>query len=494
MKRFAAIALLCLGFSAQAAEDTLRMGVGGLPPQRGNPYDVFQSPSVLTVSAMFEGLTFMKLDGTLNPRLAVSWEAVDRTTWKFNLRKDVVFSNGKPFTSAAVVHAVDYLVNSTNMREMVKRELNFLEGAEAIDEHTVLIRTKTPEALFPRYSSVLFIVEPEQWQSLGPDGFKNEPVGTGPYANPEWSAASVKLTAHERSWRAPKIPELEILQLVDKSSRIQGVAAGRLDIVTALGPEDIGTIESAGGKGVHWLNAHVTGFPFILVKDRPVNDVRVRRALNMAVDRQAIVDILLEGTTVPANQPGARITFGHNPDLPLYPYDPEAARALLAEAGFADGLTLVFESSNAGAAGAEIIQVLQEQFRAVGVTLETKITPGVQYLLRVVLDGKTEGDALSMFWPGVPTIDALKAVQLHSCDAFKPWYCDDEAMRLIRAADTAWESDEALERRKDVMRYYHEQAQGLYLYETVLFAGLSARTQGFRDDFGFIAYDEIYFD
>ncbi len=474
---------------ATTAPRVARVAVYALPPGLGNPYTGTGLPSVLTWPALFETLTVMGADGRLQPLLATSWARRDATTWRFQLRQGVTFANGEAFDAGAVAHALDYLASVEGKATPVGRDLAVLAGHRVLDPHTIELLTREPAPLLPELVSSLRIVAPEQWRRLGPAGFAAAPVGTGPFVLERWQGAQVRLARNPRAWRPPRLDGVEIVELPDAASRVQGVQAGRVDVAVQLGPDDEEPLRAAGAQLVARPGGGVLTLQFITERaGSPLRDVRVRQALNLATDREKIARVLFRGRTVAASQPAARQAFGYDPSLAPWPHDPALARRLLAEAGHAAGLALTAEVViGAGANDALAYQSVAADLRAVGVDLTLRTIP-TSVLMRNVFAGGWRGDAFGMDYGSLPTLDALRPFRLHSCLWTKPWYCDPELVPLIKAARV--ELDEA--RRHDltraVVRRSRDRAAALFLYEIVSFDALAPRVRDYRNAFGVIDY------
>jgi peptide/nickel transport system substrate-binding protein len=487
----AGFGLLAPSASAIAAEGTIRFALTTLPPRMGNPYATSAMPSITTTSALYEGLTRITPEGVLKPWLATSWSNVDPKTWRFVLRKGVSFSNGKPFNAAAVAASVNHMATKARPIDgLVRSDLPPLESARVVDEFTVDIVTKNPVPTFPRYATVVFIPEPEAFAMLGPDEFAKTPVGTGPFKLDQWEPNKATFSAFTGSWRKPKSAKLEILELPDATSRVQALISGRVDIAGGLGPEDLQALEAAGHKGVSWFDGGVNGIALVNTRQLPFNDVRVRQALNYAVNRQPIIDVILQGKTVAANQPAARMTYGYVADLPHYSYNPTKAKQLLTEAGYPNGFKFVMETSVTSNTSMSAYQQVASDLAKVGVEMEIRTVQGPQYLQNIFITGNY-ADALIVPWQSAPTIDVMRAVNIHSCNTLKAWYCDREIMPAITAAFAEWDEAQGLNYRHQIGRHYHAQAASLFLYEMVYFAGVSKNTTGFADHFGFVTYEDI---
>lgn len=475
----AILALTAALMASPANAETLRLGIDVLPPSLGNPYRTAMPPTVWTTYAMFDGLTRFDDKGNVVAALATSWSKVDDLTWRFVLREGVTFHNGAPLTSEAVVVAIEYAVSDAAARDGLRREAGVLKSARAIDERTVEITTTEPAPQMPGYASAIMPGEPGQWKKLGRDEFARAPVGTGPFKMVRMEENIWRLAADRNSWRAPKVDALEIIAVPETSARIAGVLADRLDIALSLSPDALDTVTAGGGSGYVSHDPSVFGFSFLTFKKGPWQDVRVRRALNMAIDRDRIIAGLLNGATVPASQPAARNVVGHDPAIPRYPFDPAAAKKLLAEAGYPNGFTFVLEGAvGIDANDAAIFQQVQSDLKAVGVTMNLRTIPATQYF-NALRGTDFSGDAFPVDWPSWPTIDLTRSVLAHSCLRPVPWYCDQEATKRLIAARTTWDEAKSLTLKQDLSRFYHEQAPAIFLYETVNFVALSRRVRGF---------------
>jgi peptide/nickel transport system substrate-binding protein len=472
------------------SKNTLRLAVNVLPPGFGSPYRTTATPSITTTSALFDGLTRLDHLGNVSPWLAERWEPISETRWRFYLRKDVVFSNGVPFESSAVAHVVTYLSEPGAPLESVRRDMPWLAGAKIIDDHTVDILTKVPVPTFDRYAATLLMTEPGAFNGMGPEAYALNPVVTGPFLITAWQPNNVRMKANPTTWRPPKLDGLEIIALPDSTTRVQAVLSERVDVAVALGPDEAQMIADAGGSFMTFSAGQIANVTFNTLGDTPFKDVRVRRALNMAVNRDLIIEVLVAGSTEPANQPATKTSFGYNPDLPLFPYDPERARALLAEAGYPNGFSFKLRTSLAGPGQASVYQQVASDLRSIGVEMVFDVVPSTLYLSELIRLGEI-AEAFTLPIALFPTVDSMRAMSFHSCLWPSPGYCNETIQPVIEQALIEWDQDKAIELRRQVMAHYHDQAAVLYLHESPSFVGLSARVRNYGDVFGFVGYDVI---
>ncbi|MBL8644501.1 MAG: ABC transporter substrate-binding protein [Rhodospirillaceae bacterium] len=483
----------CLGPAPVMAQGsgTLRIATPALPQSLVNPYRTIAPPSIYVTAAIFDTLTRFDHEGALQPWLATDWRRDGANAWVFNLRKNVKFSNGEPFDAAAVVAAVSFVTSPEGRVEGVYREMPFLGGVEAISEHSVRVSTTTPVPLLPRVMAALPIPAPQQWKRLGVAGFAREPVGTGPFKVIARRANALSLAAYEGSWRKPKVAGLEFTVVPVPNSRVTGLMSGVFDIAYDLGPDDLKTLNDSGNVAVVTITNSVTGISFFLKNPSPFSDVRVRQAANMAVNRQAIIDGLLAGTTKVPSQPATPTTLGYNPELQPYPYDPARAKALLAEAGYAKGFTFSMETSVGYAPNdSAIFQQIAQDLRAVGIRMEIVTLPVTEFLTRRG-NGSLRAEAFAAEWPAWPTLDGLRAVRTHSCLREPVWYCNPSVTPLIEAALAEENTEQAVALRRQIMQRFRDDAPAIFLFGAPQFTGLRAGITGYREDANLVSYHDI---
>ncbi|MBL8645180.1 MAG: ABC transporter substrate-binding protein, partial [Rhodospirillaceae bacterium] len=398
---------------------TFRVGVQLLPQTQGAPFNSLNLPASMPHVAIYDTMTTIGPDGSVQPGLAVTWTAETPTRWVFTLRDNVVFSNGEPLTAEAVVTGIDFLMTPEGRSESVGSQLNnyTVTGAKARDRLTVEVTTAQPDAILPLHFMFLRVVAPAAWRKLGPQGYQAAPIGTGPFVVKKWAAGKIEMDANRTSWRAPKLDKLEILQISDPSARVQALSSGAIDIAYGIGPEERDTIEAAGGQLMTYKTPETSFLAFVTVKDSPVKDVRVRRALNHAVNRQRIIDTIMAGATTPSSQIAHPLGFGFNPDVKPYDYDPVKAKALLAEAGYPNGFELpALMVGNANSDDA-VYQQIATDLAAVGVRMTLRRQTFAKNL-EYIYQGGWPSLAFSMRANGY---DPLNAYRIRSCGWVHPY-------------------------------------------------------------------------
>ena len=473
-------------------KSTVRLGLSAIPPMNFSPFRNTGLPYVYTWSAVFEGLTKIDANGNLKPLLATSWESTDELTWVIDLRKGVKFSNGRPFDANSVVNIVKFLTSDEASIHLVSRMMFFLKSAKAIDSHKVEISTNVPTPLLPRFLTMLYALEPIHFNDVGLDEFSRKPVATGPFDVEKIGPTKIYFKSFDESWRKPRVKKLEIIAIPDSSVRTFSLISGEIDIAMQIGPEETLAIKSRGGNEVIWRDPETWGYHFLTIEDSPLMDIKVREALNLAVDRDSIIKSLLYDSTIPANQPAPPPVYGYNEKLPPIDYDPERAKQLLIDAGYPNGFTFILETSIGASANADAInQVVAQYLSRVGVNMLIRAIP-VNQLIRNVIEGTWSGDAFGIHYSFQPTVEVLKALDTHSCLWPKAWYCKKEIMPTLRAAQTTFDKDKNLQFRKDIMEFYRNDWAAIFMYQAPRFAGTVKGLKGFLVENNVISYDKIY--
>jgi peptide/nickel transport system substrate-binding protein len=472
------LAAVLTATSASAAE--LRYGSKGVPVSFGNPYMANGSPSSYVWFAMFDALTQIDGKGQLQPALAQSWENIEPKAWKFKLKPNITFSNGEPFNAEAVTTAITWLKTPEGRRSVIGGEIRDVVTAEKVDDLTVIIRTEKPDAILPRRMSAVLIGAPKAWTKLGPDGFAKAPATTGSFMIKDWGegAGRITLDAFKQSWRAPIVDRLTIINLPDNPARIQALQSNQIDIAGNINVDDIDTVEGSGGKVVSGSSASVAAIAFRVAdgQNKALKDVRVRQALNYAVDKDALNKALLRGLTPPSGQPAAIGAVGYNPDIKHYPYDPAKAKAMLKEAGFGNGFTMKVDVMVDRTPGdAAVYQTMADMLGQIGVKVELRTITFPSWLSKYLTGTfDKDTDAFTLSWNAGPYNDVQRPMEIYSCLWPKPFFCDDGLTKQLTAAGQEMD----LAKREGLLRTlgqgYHDAAPALFLLNLNDFFGVRA--------------------
>ncbi|TAL03750.1 MAG: hypothetical protein EPO08_03415 [Rhodospirillaceae bacterium] len=473
--------LLAAALATPVHASDIRVGIGALPADPGNPFNGFPTSDVR--AALFDGLTRFDKDGKLAPALATTWTNDTPTTWRFVLRRNVVFSNGEPFTAAAVVATVAWLQTADGQLTPAG---NALKGviAEEEDDHVVILHSAYPDSILPRRLAQVMIVAPQAWGEMGPEAFAKTPATTGPFrAGDLRTSGKITLVANWDSWRKPMADRLILTAMPERLARVKALLAGQIDVAAHIGVEDIETLDKAN------LLTSVTPAMAVMAiafrqaggGESPLHDVRVRRALNYAIDKAALNQQLLRGLGAAVGQPAARDVDGFNPDVTPYPYDPEKAKALLAEAGYGSGLKLrIAIAADRYPGDRALYQSLVEALAKVGVTLEVDTVADEDWAKSVASGVWTpEVDGFSLPFDAASTHDAITPLETYSCLKLVPFVCDQPLTARIVAAVTATGLEHRANLLADLARTFHDDPPALYLVDAFDLFGVGRKVEGF---------------
>jgi peptide/nickel transport system substrate-binding protein len=264
-------------------------------------------------------------DSKIYPRLATSWKQVNPTTWQFFLRKGVKFHDGKDFNAEAVVFNLKRLYAIETMTRGKFFSTIKLEG-RALDSHTVEVKMDRPEPLLLSLMTNVPMCSP----STPLDKITRLPIGTGPFKFVKWDAGTqIVLERWDGYWgKQPPVKKAVYVWRGDSSVRAAMVLVGEADITLIITEQDANRPD----LDIPYLDSETICMRFGGEWEPPLNDRRVRMAMNYAIDRNALRGTLLSKNVLPATQMYLPSTNGHNPDLKPWPYDPQKAKQLLAEA------------------------------------------------------------------------------------------------------------------------------------------------------------------
>jgi peptide/nickel transport system substrate-binding protein len=328
---------------------------------------------------VLETLTEMNpADSSIMPRLATSCKKIDANTWHFFLIKGVKFHDGADFNADAVILNLKRLYDKRLDSNVGSRFFSNIKiDGKALDSHTLELKTDKFEPLLPTLLGVLALCSP----NTPADKWTRNPVGTGPYRFVKWDAGiQIVLERFDGYWgKQPQVKKAIYVWRGESSVRASMVEIGEADLAPDIAQENA----KRPDLDISYLNSETTilriGGPW----EPPLNDRRVRLALNYAVDRDAIRGSILSKDVVPATHFVVPSTFGYNPDLKVWPYDPQKARQLLAEAR-KDGVPFDKEILMVGRIGYypgsdEVKEALMSMYKAVGFNIKLKVLEAAVY-------------------------------------------------------------------------------------------------------------------
>jgi peptide/nickel transport system substrate-binding protein len=398
------------------------------------------------------------------PELAVSWATVNPTTWEFKLRRGVKFHNGEDFNAEAVKFSVERVLNPAQKARW-RWAFADIERVDVVDPYTVRIVTKRPfPTLITNLGFTMPIVPPKYVREKGDAYVASHPVGTGPFKFVRWSKDDqLVLEANEGYWRgAPKLKTLIFRPIPDETTRVAALVTGQVDIARGVPPSLVKQIEDAPrtrvAKAPSALNIHIG---LDTLKEGPLKDRRVRQAINYGVDKEAIIKNVLDGNGFALGGPLTPVMFGYTAEVKPYPYDPDLAKRLLAEAGVAQGLVLTLNApSGRYLKDKEAAEAIGGQLQKIGIRAQVAIHEWGNYVSKWP---EGLGPMYMLGWAGTWDADGILYPLLHSGERFSRW-ANPEFDRLLDAARSTLDQSERLKLYAQASQLAHDEAPWLFLY------------------------------
>jgi peptide/nickel transport system substrate-binding protein len=448
-----------------AAEHIFRLGVSA-DALTLDPIASSDNPSIWAELLIYDTLARPTRDGTgLEPGLAEKWTvSPDGKAYTFTLR-DAVFSNGDKVTVDDVIFS---LKRAAGEKSDWARFFKPITNYEAVDAKTVKMTLDKP--FTPMLNNLALFsasIVPAKLVQQGGDAFFTKPVGSGPFAFKSWSKGDrIVLVKNASYWQKgkPAIDGAEIQVIPEDNSRVLKLQAGELDAILDVPFNQIEQLKANKDLGVGVANVFRVELVQLNTTKKPFDDVRVRQALNYAIDKEAIVRNVLRGNgTIAAS--AIPVMAHHNTDLKPYPYDPAKAKALLAEAGFANGFTSNMLVPSGEVTYRQVAAIIQDELKKVGVTVNLQaIESGSQF-------GTTKAGnyEMSISYATSDTIDpdqliGFTSVNPERANAFHTQWHDDRVNQLYALERETLEGPKRGDMFKEIEARVHDAAPFIFLY------------------------------
>lgn len=468
-----AFAFLLLSTAAAAAQDQcpVRGGEFTLPflvePGDLTPGKKAQFPPSQIYDQIYD--TLLKIDGEgLKPSLATSYEiAPDNLSITLTLREGVMFHHGREFEAQDVVFTLERLLDP-EFNSPWSSQLASISSVEAVDKYTVKISLTEP------FAPILTILATAWYTAIVPYDFAPEnnlnekASGTGPFMLVEYVPQDhVTLTANPDYWEEgyPCLDGIRYNIMPDLQAQISAFRQGNADLVALNDPKFIPILQDAASSTLIDAGGSVNESGLAMnTAEGPTKDVRVRRALSLATDRQAMIDTVLFGygeigTKISCGKVPYGWCEGEDPPLPYYEYDPEQAKVLLAEAGYADGLDLTMQVSLP--LDVQTGEILVEQWRQVGVNLTLEQIADFNQQLDNYINVRHQLSIVTLVWQPDPHADVYQIYHSDSKINLGK-FADPELDALLEAGKSALDLEKRIQIYKDVQTLVADQAYMIY--------------------------------
>jgi peptide/nickel transport system substrate-binding protein len=398
MKRvLALLAGLLIGISTASAESVIRYGISlaDIPQTTGQP-DRGAGAYQFTGYTIYDPLVAWEMNvadrpGKLIPGLATEWtvDPADQKKWRFKLREGVKFHDGSAFNADAVVWNLDKVLDDKaphfdkRQSAQVRTRLPSVASWKKLDDMTVEITTKEIDSIFPYQMLWFLISSPAQYEKVGKDWdkFATAPSGTGPFRLekfvPRERAELVKNADYWDKKRLAKVDRMILIPIPEALNRTNALLAGQVDLIETPAPDAVPQLKAAKMKLIENVTPHVWNYHLSVLPGSPWTDVRLRKAANLAIDRESIV-ALMNGLAKPAKgQVDPASPWFGKPAFDIK-YDKAAAKKLVEEAGYSTAkplkTTFVIASGGTGQMlSLPMNEFIQQNFKEIGIDLDFKV-------------------------------------------------------------------------------------------------------------------------
>jgi peptide/nickel transport system substrate-binding protein len=422
--------LICLGLvlAMPAGAQNLRIGMQA-PPSTLDPHWLLNLANTGAMRNMYDSLVMRDAEMRIRPGLAESWRVVDDNTWEFKLRPGVTFHDGSPLTSADVAASFQRVPNVPGNPNPYTVYLFGVTGVEVVDDLTFRVKTNGPLPILTVNLAQIFII-PRSVQMKGNAEFNSgeAAIGTGPFRLGSWSTNAPLVMRRNEAWWGGRNPwaTASMTPVPIDAARVAALLAGDVDFINNVPQQDAARIEGDrrfalfSGPSIYAVNIYpdqersnlqgITDANGQPMEANPFKDVRVRRALSMALNRDGIARQIMEGYMDPTDQPVPPFVFGAISDRPVPPADIAAARALLVEAGWGQGFGVnIFCFPNRTP---RICQAIAAAWTRIGIRTTVEVVPQATFLPR--RNRRDYGLFVTIFGSLTGETSYLLSAQLHS--------------------------------------------------------------------------------
>lgn len=407
-----------LALPGGAIAQTLTVGLK-IEPTSIDPHYHNLTPNNALLRDIYDRLVLTDETQQLVPGLAESWKPIDDLTWELKLRKGVTFHDGTPFTADDVVFTFD---RAPNVPNAISSFGTYIKGKTVtkIDDHTVHVSTQRPYPLMPNDLSTFSIISKKHGATANTGDYNSgtAAIGTGPFRFVEWVAGDrLVLDRNDDYWgEKPQFDRVVIKFIKSDAARVAALLSGDVDFIDNVPTVDIDRLKNEDGVNVvdsisnRIIFLHMdhdrSDSPFVKANgggkiDNPLRDQRVRKAISMAINRQAIVDRVMAGSAIVAGQLLPKGFFGVSPNLKPVAYDPQGAKALLAKAGYANGFELTLHGPNDRYINdVQVVEAVAQMLNRIGIKTSVETMPKAVYFKRASRGGPNKTPEFSFILVG----------------------------------------------------------------------------------------------
>jgi peptide/nickel transport system substrate-binding protein len=455
----------------KAVQDGGKLTVGiGSEPENLDPDKIRAGTDLYTALNVFEQLLGRDPDGKLVPGLAESWEMTpDGLHYTFKLRKGVTFQNGDPMTADDVKFSFERYVDPA-LGNVFAYQLSAMQSVEVVAPDQVRINLKQPDGAFLPAAGYAFIVPQKLIQQVGNDAFAQNPVGTGPWKfKSRVIKQSLTFQRHDGYWGdKPGYSEFEYRILSDDNARVSALRSGEVDVIAQVPPQNVSQLKS--DKSLKVAEA-VTGDNIFVIfntldASKPLANPQVRKALAMAVDQKAIQDKVLGNLGILMSGVSPLIDGWDPKAVKQEPYDPAAAKKMLADAGFAQGFEMDFVAPVNGRLpnSEQVTQAIAGFWQNIGIKVNTKVLAYSQWVDIEKAGSQLNGAVFGLYGDSTTFDPQARLVGTMTCKGPYSHVCDPQLDQMIDGVKTTVNHDARVQAYKNVFAYISDKIPAMWLY------------------------------
>lgn len=439
---------------------------------------------------IFDTITLADRKGGVGPRIATAWKNIDPKTWRLTLRSDVKFQDGTAMTADDVGKSI--MDAKENPKSQIKQFVSGVSGYKVVDPQTIDVTFASPDPIFPQHLSSVPVMPEALIAKQGREDFLKHPVGTGPYQFESWLTEDhLDVKAWDGFWGdKPEFKFVRLESIPNDATRLAALLSGQIQVAEKIGPQDFERVKNSGQthlvmvpgfRSIYlamdaWRETGSPGMP--AGQKNPFLDPRVRKAVYLAINVDLIRKKIFNGAVTPATQFIPPNIEGHDDSLKRFDYDVDAAKKLLADAGYPDGFTVRLDATNDRYfEDALVAQALGGVLKQIGITVQVNAIPKAVFFPNV-----DKGD-FTMYMAGWASIDGIStyAAMFHCRDKDKGYgvvnrehFCDKDTDQMMEKAAVTFDDEARVKIEHEAYaKADREKIAYIPLYYENVIAGLS---------------------
>ncbi|MGX1100143.1 ABC transporter substrate-binding protein [Amorphus sp. MBR-141] len=442
-------------------------------PSSLDPHGQWNPDSYYVYRNVFDNMVTRDDDGKIVPQVAQSWERLSDTEVQFNLRDDITFHDGEPLTAEDVVYSIERITDP-DFGSPQLGQFNKIVKAEAKDDHTVVLTTDGPYPVLLPQLVKLSIVPKHVVEEVGNDAFNLQPVGSGPYKLDTWQrGVQVTVVRNDDYWGEKGPFETVVFRAVpDAATRLADLQSGTADLVVTLDSDQAKQLEAFPNAQPLIVQTERVGYFALNSTKAPLDDVRMRLAIALAIDKEGIVEGILAGGEKVVGELVAPASFGWVEGIDAFPYDPEKARELIAEVG--EPAKTKMSLATSPVFDQKVVQAIQQMLTDVGLNVDIEMTDMGTWLKNQQQSNDQAPMLTFSRWScACQDADGIMFPLLHSSSNWAR-FSDPELDRMLEEGRSVLDEQARLDAYANVHTFVKDEVPIIPLYQAAIIYGGAA--------------------